>query len=424
MAEVRVRIDPGIEGPTAGTWTQQTGAWEDQTTTWNGPFRYIGGFVHIGQRAYSVNVRRGRTDETQAFQAGSTQVQLRNLDGFFDPNGPFPLRLRQPFEVRSGFNDYGPGQFDEAVGTFQDFGTLTFLGQQVFAGFVEDVDLAYTPDGDAEVSLNAVDGLAILSNQSLFSVAVPFEDGGERIRRVLASPDIDFPGPVSIDDGITPMAADLANANVTEYLRQVEVSEQGRLFVAREGTLTFRNRRADFGTPFVFADDGTGVFYSTLERYSGARSLFNRILGARKGGPTLAFNDLASQAQFNVRTLDLGELLTASDTFVAGIIESLVGVFAEPQTRVFQVSIIVNRLDDATREQMLSLDLTAAALATFTPPGGSAVNNELLIQGVEHSVVAGGTWRTTFNFEQRQTDVFFTLDDATDGRLNFGKLGF
>jgi hypothetical protein len=424
MAEVRVRIDPGIEGPTSGTWSQQVGAWEDQTTTWNGPFRYVGGFVHVGQRAYSVNVRRGRSDETEAFQAASTQVQFRNLDGFFDPDGPFPLRLRQPLQVRSGFNDYGPGQFDEAVGTFQDFGTLTFLGQQVFAGFVEDVDLTYTPDGDAEVSLNGVDGLAILSNQSLLNLTVPFEDGGERIRRVLDSTDVNFPGPTVIDDGITPMGADVASGNVTEYLRQVEVSEQGRLFVDLEGTLRFRNRRADFGTPFVFADDGTGVFYSTLERYSGARSLFNRILGRRKDGPTLAFNDPASQDQFNVRALDLGELLTASDSFVAGIIESLVLLFARPRTRVFQASVIVNRLNDADREDLLALDLTSAAETTFTPPGRDPLTNDLLIQGIEHSIVVGGTWRSTFNFEERDPTVFFTLDDAVNGRLNLNRLGF
>ena len=424
MAEVRVRIDPGIEGPTSGTWVQQTGEWQEQVTTWNGPFRYVGGFLHVGQRAYSVNVRRGRSDETEAFQSGSTQLQLRNLDGFFDPLGPFPLRLRQPLEVRDGFNDYGPGQFDEAVGTFQDFGTQTFLGQSVFAGFVEDVDLTYSPDGDAQVSLNGVDGLAILSNQSILNLPVPEEDGGDRIRRVIAAPDVNFPGPVSIDDGITLMGESVASRNVTEYLRQVEVSEQGRLFVTRDGTLTFRNRRADFGTPFVFADDGSGVFYSTLERYSGARSLFNRILGRREGGPTLAFNDQASQAEFNVRSLDIGELLTASDTFVAGIISALALLFATPRTRVFQASIVVNRLDDATRSEMLGLDLTSAATAIFSPPQSSQVQNDLLIQGIEHSIVVGGTWRSTFNFEERDTDVFFTLDDAEFGRLNFNRLAF
>jgi len=424
MAEVRVRIEPGIEGPTSGTWVKQVGAWEDQTTTWNGPFRYVGGFVHVGQRAYSVNVRRGRSDETEAFQAASTQVQFRNLDGFFDPDGPFPLRLRQPLQIRSGFNDYGPGQFDEAVGTFQDFGTLTFLGQQVFAGFVEDVDLTYTPDGDAEVSLNGVDGLAILSNQSILELSVPIENGGERITRVLDLPDVNFPGPTLIDAGITTMGSDTVSANVTQYLRQVEVSEQGRLFVDRNGTLRFRNRRADYGSAFVFADDGTGVFYSTVERYSGARSLFNRVLGRRKDGPTLAFSDPASQDEFNVRSLDLGELLTASDTFVAGIIESVVRIFAKPRTRVFRASIITNRLTDADREDLLALDVTSAAQVTFTPPGADAITNDLLIQGIRHSIVVGQTWTCTFDFEERDTATAFTLDDAVNGRINFGRLGF
>jgi plasmid maintenance system killer protein len=101
-----------------------------------------------------------------------------------------------------------------------------------------------------------------------------------------------------------------------------------------------------------------------------------------------------------------------------------VRLFARPRTRVFQASVIVNRLDDAAREDLLALDLTSAAEAIFTPPGRDPLTNDLLIQAIEHSIVVGGTWRTTFNFEERDTTIFFTLDDPVEGRLNFSRLGF
>ena len=426
MTDVAIRIDPGQDGPyPRGTWEQAEGRWIDQiNVTWGGPFRYLGNFVDISDSAYSVNVRRGRQDETEAFRGGGATVALRNINGRFDPDGPFPLRLRQPVQVRSGFNVYPQGTWEEAQGTWQDQGTVTWLGASVFAGFVEDVDLTYDTSGDAQVSLQVVDGLAILSNQSLLGETYAEEDGGARIRSVLDSQRISFPGPTDIDDGITPMQPGLADGNVTEYLRKVELSEQGRLFVSREGALTFRNRRADFGTPFVLADDGSGVFYSTVERYSGARSLFNRVLGRREGGDTFAFNNDFSQSQFNVRSLNVGDLLTASDTFVAAIITNLALRFAAPRTRVFAASIIVNRLDGAEQVDVLSLDFMSAVDLTFTPPNAEKITNELIVQGVEHSITVGSTWTTTLSFEERPAGIFLTLDDPVLGRLNENAMAF
>lgn len=425
MADVAIRIDPGAGGGYGpGSWQDAEGRWLDQTRTWDGPWTYSGAFEDVSRFAYSASVRRGRQDETEPFGAASAQVGLRNLDGRFDPDGLFPLRLRQPIQIRSSLYAYGPGTWAEATGTWADAGTTTWLGPAVFTGFVEDVDLTYDTSGDAEVRIAAVDGLSIVSNQELLDVAVPEENGGARIERVLGAPGVTFPGTTDIEAGITPMGAGTAAGNVTEYLRRIATSEQGRLFVDRDGVLVFRNRRAPFSTPVVFADDGTGYAYSTIERYSGARALFNRVLGKRVGGVTFAYNDERSQDEFNVRTLDIGELLTATDTFVQGIVENLALLFARPRTRVFQASVIVDRLDQAGEYALLELDFMSAADVKFTPPGADQITNTLLIQGIEHSITVSGTWTSTFYFEERPTGTFLTLDDATLGRLNLNPMAF
>jgi len=390
----------------------------------DGGFIYPGSPVEVSDRAYSVSVRRGRQDETEAFSSGSSGIQLRNLDGYFDPEGPFPLRLRQPVVVRA-LKEGEVELWADLASLWADLDpTWGSPPLVLFTGFVEDVDLNYETSGDAGVSVRAVDGLSILSNQSLFEFPVPEENGGQRIARVLEAPGVSYPGPTLIEPGITPMEVSVADGNVTEYLRKVEVSEQGRLYVDASGTLRFRNRRADFGVPVAFADDGSGIPYSTVERYSGARSLFNRVLGRRPGSVTFAFNDLRSQSLFNVRSLDLGELLTASDTFVQSIVSAVAVLFAVPRTRVFKVSVPVNFLGTADFESLLGLELSSAAEVTFTPFGAASLTEQLLVQGIEHSITIDGKWTATLYFELASPGEFFTLDDPVLGKLDENILPF
>jgi hypothetical protein len=427
MAEVAVRIDPGQDGGYGrGTWAEAEGRWIDfPNTTWDGPVRYLGKFRDVSNLTFSVNIRRGRQDETEPYGAGSATVAVRNLDGFFDPDGPFPLRVRQPIQIRSSANTYGQGTWAEATGTWQDVEpNIVWLGPSLFIGFIEDTDLRYEPSGDAQLDIRCVDGLSILSNQVIAPTAVPLEVSGDRVRRVLNAEGVDFPGPVSVEDGFSLLAPGTADGNATEYLRRAELSEQGRLFVDRTGVLRFFDRRQTFGTPYVFADDGTGTAYSFVDRFSGARSLFNRIVARREDGPTFAFNDQRSQDEFSTRTLDLGTLLAASDTLVTGVIEFLTFIFRRPLTRVFAATVPVDRLSPEDEYELVELDLFTPADIKFTPPGSSSLVTQALIQGIEHNITVGGAWTTQFYFERREVGEFMTLDDVTLGRLNLNRLGF
>lgn len=382
-----------------------------------------GDWVDVADRGVSASVRRGRQDETESYGFGSAQIVLRNLDGYFDPDGTFPLRLRQQVELRSALFAYGTGTWAEASGTW-DEQTQTWLGALIFSGFVEDVDLRYEPGGNADLTLSCVDGLSILSNQSVTGLVVPLEDSGARVRRILTSPGVAFPGPTSVDDGEYLLGAATVTANVTEYLRKAELSEQGRLFVDREGTLVYLNRRSKPGTPYVFADDGTGTYFSTIERFSGARALFNRVTGQREGGPTITANSLTSQSEYSVRTRDLGSLLLSSDTVVIGLVSYLAVLYSDPPTRAYAVSVVVDRLDQASQYELLELDLSDSANVIFTPPGAAQFTSPSLIQGIEHRITVGSAWTTTFYFEPRSDEQFFTLDDDTLGLLDLNKLTY
>jgi hypothetical protein len=347
----------------------------------------------------SVSVSRGREDETEPFQTGRASLTVRNIDGTFDPVGS-PFRLRDSVTVSWSGN-----------------GTAV----PVFTGFVEDVTLGYDLSGDATVQVSCVDGLALLANQTIVAGSVSEEDSGARVTAVLGNSGVAWPAGTAIDAGISILAAGTADGNALQYLRQVEQSEQGYLYVDRQGTLTFRNRHTTLNNPIAgtqFSDDGTGIPYVQVERFSGARSLFNKVTGELEDGTAREANDLMSQGEFSIRTLDLGEVLLAEPLVLEDFVEYLLAQFSEPATRVDRLTVNLERLSASDAEDIVSFEVTDICDVEFTPPGRSPFTDPLLVQGVRHDVTVGGAWRTTLSFQRRDTRSFLILDDLVQGKMD------
>lgn len=352
-----------------------------------------------------VSVSRGRSDETIEYETGRAFLTVRNIDGTFDPTLT-PFRLR-----------------DDVIVYWTGNGTAI----PVFTGFVEDVQLGYTLDGDAVVEVSCVDGLALLANQTIVDKAVSIEQSGERVETVLANAGVSWPAGTAIDTGISELAAGTATGNALAYLRQVEESEQGYLYVARDGVLTFRNRHTTLNNPIAgtqFSDDGAGIPYEQVERFSGARSLFNKVTGELEDGTAREANDLASQAEFSIRTLGIGTVLLRTTEILEDFVEYLLSEFSQPVTRVDSLTVNLDRLSAADQEKLASFELVDICDVEFTPPGRSQFTDELLVQGISHTVTVGGAWRTTLSFQRRDVRSFLRLDDATFGKLDQNVLAF
>jgi hypothetical protein len=365
-----------------------------------------GANVDVSSSVVSVSVQRGRQDETEPFQGGRASLVLRNVAGTFDPAGTAVFRLRDDVEV-----------------AWVGGGTAV----PVFTGFVEDVTLDYDLSGDAIVNVACVDGLALLANQTLVPQSVGAEQSGDRVAAVLGNGGVSWPAGTAIDTGISELAAGTATGNALEYFRQVEESEQGYLYVDREGTLTFRNRHTTLNDPISgtkFSDDGVGLPYQQIERFSGARSLFNRVSGELEDGTTSTANDVTSQGQFSIRTLGLGTLLLANPNTLNDLTEYLLARFAEPATRVDGLTVNLSRLSVSDAEKVVGFELVDVCDVEFTPPGRSAFTSEVLVQGVRHDVTVGGAWRVSLSFEERDVRSFLVLDDPVFGRLDQNVLAF
>ena len=352
-----------------------------------------------------VSIRRGRDDETIEYETGRATLTVRNIDGTFDPTST-PFRLR-----------------DDVVVYWQGNGTAI----PVFTGFVEDVQLGYTLDGDAFASVSCVDGLALLANQTIVDEAVSEEQSGERVNAVLANAGVSWPAGTAIDTGISELAAGTATGNALAYLRQVEESEQGYLYVDRAGVLTFRNRHTTLNNPIAgtqFSDDGAGIPYEQVERFSGARSLFNKVTGELEDGTAREADDLTSQAEFSIRTLGIGTVLLRTAAVLEEFVEYLLNQFSEPTTRVDRLTVNLDRLSVAHQQSLAEFELVDICDVEFTPPGRSQFTDQLLVQGVTHTVTVGGAWRTTLSFQPRDVRSVLVLDDPVAGKLDENVLAF
>jgi hypothetical protein len=313
-----------------------------------------GANVDVSSSVVSVSVQRGRQDETEPFQGGRASLVLRNVAGTFDPAGTAVFRLRDDVEV-----------------AWVGGGTAV----PVFTGFVEDVTLDYDLSGDAIVNVACVDGLALLANQTLVPQSVGVEQSGDRVTAVLGNAGVSWPAGTAIDTGISELAAGTATGNALEYFRQVEESEQGYLYVDREGTLTFRNRHTTLNDPIAgtqFSDDGVGLPYQQIERFSGARSLFNRVSGELEDGTAETADDVASQTEFSIRTLGLGDVAAGESEHV----ERPDGVSAGPVRGACDAGGWVDGEPVAPvgsdAEKVVGFELVDVCDVEFTPPGRSA----------------------------------------------------
>jgi hypothetical protein len=365
--------------------------------------------VDLSDRAASVSIRRGRQNRIDPVQSGRATVILRNNDGLLDPLNTASA-LYPGVEPRRPINLYA-----DSI--------------QVYAGFVDDIDLEYTPGGDALVRIEASDGLSRFALADFPSGGETFvqEDSGARIQSVLNTNSALWTGATSLDAGDSQLGAGTASGNVLEYLQLVERSEGGFFFVSRDGTLSFRNRNNPAQNPgaLTLSDaSGTGVCtpYVELARQAGIEDIFNEVTAVGPAGTAVA-TDADSIDTYGIRDLNLSELLLATQTAVDGRVEYEVIRRANAYTSVRTVTV-----DQSVQPGGCGLtlihDLGDSVEVVFSPPGVAQQIQTSALVGVAHQWTVGRTWRTTFTLTEEEPGDFLILDDVDYGRLGVGALAF
>ena len=366
-------------------------------------------FADLTHLVESVNITRGRNRELTQFNAGTANVAFDNVTRVLDPLNdasiyyPFVLP-RCPIIILAN-------------------------GIPIYTGLVVDWNLDYDISNQDMMYAVCSDSFTVLANQFMEAFTPSAELSSTRVSAVLDRPEINYQGARSIGTGSSNLGAYAVaeNTNVLNYLQLVTKSEQGYLYMAANGTLTFKGR-TDVLNPVAEADfraTGGGVPYQTLINEFGDELLYNDIVTESPAGGPFNAADSDSQTLYQSQQYTATDLLNSSASEVEQLGQYLLGKYRNPVLRFTGLSTQLAALTAAQQDAVLRLDLTdiATVQKNYVIGSPASVTQTLIVSGINHTItplnhIIG------FTFESVDGNQYLTLDDAIFGILDQNLLAF
>jgi hypothetical protein len=376
-------------------------------------------FADITDSATQISIKRGRRDIGDQFGAGTMTFTINDVDGIFNPfddTGPY-------YNTPDALPGLAPLRAVELI-RYDDNDNPQYL----YRGKVVNYNYNFALDGIDTVTVFCSDNFYLLSQTFMNELNVAVETSGERIQTVLDLPEVDYPTGAarSIDLGTVDLGHDSAytvpgGTNVLGYLLQInQTAEFGRLYVARDGVLTFTPRvGTTLSAPVInFVDNGLGVPYDGLGITFEADAVTNRVYIENLGTTNETADDLTSQATYFVQTNSITNSLLDDSELAAAATYLLNGT---PEARYNSVETVFGALTDAQRDTVAVVDIsdTVSIERTFvTGNSTTTLAQELSVEGVEHEITLNGhrimlfTSPTTIVYELILDNAQFGIIDA------------
>lgn len=427
---VEVAFPAGAAPSSTGlVWDDPTRGFWDSGWTWGSDV-----WVDVTEWALrKFSSVRGRDRFLDEPQSGSAQFILNNRDRRFDPtaetlvdadpDAPGSITASTSgSDVTVEWTSAGTGEPAPYYGQLVPMRRVRIsavsprgVQRPVWHGYVKGWPTWYD-GGHSEASVQCVDSLAVLAATDLDeTVAVGDGDGtGARIGRALDRAEVAFPASRDLDAGRTTLGPTTFGENTLSYVQKVARSENGWLYVAADGTVTFRDRHAALKTEPTVTFGTGGVPVHKFGVDTSADQLWNRIVVQLADGSEAVAEDASSREKFLTRTRQVDTLLptaTAGDEAARW----LLGRFAEERTRITHVTVKLNALTVDQQGQVLELDIPDRVSVVLNPAvGGPTMTVESVIEGVSHDCTRAD-WMVTFALSSADTTPYMRWDDSHYG---------
>ncbi len=295
-------------------------------------------------------------------------------------------------------------------------------GEYLFQGTVTAFDYAFELAGRNIVTVQCADDFYKLAQAYLDTWNVAVETTSERLTSLLALPEVDYTASTSIATSSIDLGHDSAytvpaGTNALQYVGQIQEAEQGRVFMSRDGVLTFQTRiGTTLSAPVITFDDNGGSNYNALTVEFDADNVINRSQIINIGGASATAQDLNSQAKYFIQAKSItGSLLENSE--LQALADYL--IVAEPEPRFTAITTKFALLTNTERNNVATIDIGDTVAITKTIPGlGSSVSEELSIEGIEADIDYLGGHRVTLYTSPTTIVYQLVLDDSTYGVLD------
>jgi hypothetical protein len=376
-------------------------------------------FADVTTGIDSISVKRGRRDQGDQFSAGTMVFNMLDTTGIFNP-----------FDQQSPYFDAATAQPGLApmrkvrLARYSDINVKEYL----FVGNIVNFIYNFALGGIDTVTVYCADDFYLLAQTFLEEFNVTEQLSSARLSAVLDLLEVDFPiGQRNIATGTQTLGGAAAftvdaGTNTLEYCNQINLAEQGRLFMARAGDLTFEPRIGNtLSAPAAsFHDDGTNIPYDGVGITFEADQVVNRAAVQILGNNTLEVaDDAASQTKYFIQTTSITGSLLHNDTAAQALATYLLN--PEPEARYTSLTTNLNKLTNAQRDTVAIIDIgdTISIEKTFASGAGTTqLAQELAVEGVKHSITVGGGHRVEY-FTSPTVLVFeLILDDAIYGIID------
>ena len=367
-------------------------------------------YADITEYVTLITYSRGRRKSDYQFGAGVMTFTMLDETGILGP-----------YDTTSPY--YDPANNEPGLAPMRSV-RLSRDGQYLFTGVVTSYTYDFALAGPNTVNVQCADEFYKLAQTQLDEYNVTAQTSGQRITSVLALPEVDYTGPTNIATGTVNLGHDSAytvpqGTNTLAYLQQINQAEQGRLFVARDGTITFQERiGATLSSPVIsFNDDGTGAKYQGVEIEFDADNVVNRAYVGALDGKEATDSDTGSITKYFTQSTSI----TNSLLHIQGEIDALAAYLLEPDPapRYTSVTATFAALTSGQRDDIALVDIGDTISIQKEIPGlGSAIAEELSVEGI-YGVIDVNRGHTITFYTNPTTIVYeLILDDLTYGVLD------
>lgn len=376
-------------------------------------------FASVMDSTTSITAKRGRRDIGDTFSAGTMTFTIQDVDGIFNP-----------FDENSPY--YDTAEAKPGLAPMRQVKLIRYSSTDVpellYSGFVVNYDYNFALGGLDTVTVYCADQFYLLSQTYLDEFNPSAETSGARIETVLDLPEVDFPALArNIATGTVNLGHDSAytvpaGTNVLQYIAQInDTAEFGRLFMSRDGVLTFQDRIGNTISASIadFHDDGTNYKYNGVGISFEADAVVNRAVVTGLNGNTATASDLASITTYFIQTNSITNSLLheqgAIDTAASYLLNP------EPEARYTSVETAFLMLTTAQKDTLATLEIGDTITVEKTFPSGTGTTElaqELSVEGIEHYLDFSSGHRVLYSTAPTTIVYELILDNATYGTLD------
>jgi len=381
-------------------------------------------YASVMDGTIGLTAKRGRQNTGDQFAYGTMSFTLNDTyaDGVFNP-----------FDTTSPYYDPAnnqPGLAPLRQVRFSRYDSLN-VKKYLWVGYIVNYDYTFTLGGLDTVTVNCADFSYQLGQTFLAEWNVTEELSSTRFGNLLDLPEVAYTGTRSIETGVATLGGAAAwtvanGTSVAAYANKINEAEYGRIFVDREGTITFQKRLGTtLGVPVAeFHDDNTNIGYSAIDISFQADTVVNRasIQHAGAASPQVA-EDLVSQAAYLVQTQSITDSLLHNDAAALTLAEYLISPDPEARFNFLGTEFIGTPALDQDILALLDVgDLINIQKSITTSAGPTQFAQDLTIEGLEHRLTLSAGHAVTY-FTAPTTIVYeLILDDLVYGTLDAGNV--